>query len=335
MPYKPPPLGWESGPEEIIAPVGNNHFSVIEQNWIVENFMTEFLEVDGKRKVKQGKGAAESKATEADVFRQKIIAAFVETFPYRLPENAENQEFIPKLLELTWTDEEYGRAPQKLYSWLQKRKPDWAKGKVCRDAGGRSVSAPKIFYLSDHYRPDEEETKLEEETLRTLLRLLNGSWSSLDAEELKELREEIPTHMANILRTMSRIMGVEIVAYGAWEADKKLNVFDPRAKTFLADELSAWTRDELLNHLVASLGPNFSVDPEDVESTVHGNADRDFHPLLPTCPLPQLRLARQLDLWYNAKWRHQGGKHHVPYDLLQEDSENGVYALTSRERYPP
>ncbi|KAG9090021.1 hypothetical protein FS749_000879, partial [Ceratobasidium sp. UAMH 11750] len=223
-------------------------------------------------------------------------------------------------------------------NWLQKQKPK--QGKKRGTPGHHKLeSAPvEAFYVSDHYQPDAREIDDQNKMLELLLSQSRDSWSVLKSDEAKDYRVDVAKHVDNVLRSISQLTGVEMVAYGVWVDKDKMMMFNigtTRVWMFLDTNESNTNCEALMYHVASCIGAILGLDPEDPVATVYGAPDRNFSPRSPMIDLPMLQLARQFDVFFNSKWRWQGGQHDVPYNLLQEDSKSKTYALTNQAQYPP
>ncbi|QRV88408.1 hypothetical protein RhiJN_16426 [Ceratobasidium sp. AG-Ba] len=291
----------ELHPIEALCPEPRNTFAPLEKTWLRSNWMEEFCRLNGKIKVTTAGNEPLSATKE---FTQRMFAQFISTFPWRDPANADNKKYPKELREKTcWNEENFNRAPQRMYAFLQKAKPNDAK-RAPTASRMNPKAAADANYLSAHYEPDKYEVEDAIASLRLLLERCSDNWSALAAEDVRELRNDMPRHLDNILNTVARIANIEIVAYGC--------LYIPLARVW----------------------PHLGIHCNHPASVVYGDPLRGFLPVLPDRNVPEQQLPGQLDLYFAAHWRAAGGSGRPPYDLLQEDSMSGRYALTDENRYP-
>ncbi|KAG8703285.1 hypothetical protein FRC08_002964 [Ceratobasidium sp. 394] len=323
--------------EELI-PEPRNTFSVPEQRWLTNNYLREFCELDGKKVLTSGDRGKQTRMTAAAEFKERVAREFLNTFGFRDPKNRHNKMWPTELRQKTCWDEKNAQLlGTRLYGWLQKQKPEEEKTSASA-ARVQAKATPKAEYLSPHYKPDPEELKLEAQSLQIILGLLQDPWSARAADEVTAFREHLPSHVDNILRALSRIGNVELVTYGVWvEKENVINmeVATHRSRHFVLEPASSVIREAFSTYALASIGPHLDIDDAYPASTVVGNPNRDYLPVFPLGDIPDVCLLRQLDIWFNAMWRAAGGKHDVPYAILESDSLGRFYSLTDERRYPP
>ncbi|QRV89282.1 hypothetical protein RhiJN_17300 [Ceratobasidium sp. AG-Ba] len=323
----------EPHPIKALCPEPRNIFAPFEKTWIRSNWMEEFCRLNGKIKVVTAENESLSATKE---FTQRMFGYFLATFPWRDPANADNKKYPKDLREKTcWNEEDFNQAPQRMYAFLQKAKPNAAK-RAPTASRTHLKTTNDANYLSAHYEPDKSEVEDAIASLRVLLERCSDNWSALAAEDVRELRNDMPQHLENVLNTVARIANMEIVAYGVGlDGDLVKSVSSYRSLEFLRTEKSVDHGERFVHFSLGSIGkPHLGIHCNHPASVVYGDPLRGFLPILPDRNVPELQLSGQLDLYFTAHWRAAGGSGRPPYDLLQEDSISGRYALTDENRYP-
>ncbi|QRV91946.1 ubiquitin specific protease 25 [Ceratobasidium sp. AG-Ba] len=343
------PINIRDVKQEDLIPTRGRNFSVVECEWMRDTFMEEFCQLDGKKKIavetaRSSKRKSQSqvahkgkeKVSQTDEFKTRLFAAFLKRFPYRDPSYKGKQ--YPKELvnQLKFSPEDYGLAPKRMYDWLQRRKPNDAKKSA--SAGKFQPNAtPKGVYRSDHYKPDADELKEEAKTMRLILDLSQDSHCALPYQDVQQFRDNISAHVDNVLRAMSRIANIEFITFGVWiEGDDvhSCQVATSRTRRFADLQEANILNKQFRNYSLSLIGPHLDVHQEEPAAMVYGNPYRDHEPVFPMSDLPPVRQARALDVYFNAMWRRAGGQGDVPYNLLEKDTSQSVYAMVDRSRMP-
>ncbi|QRV89281.1 ubiquitin specific protease 25 [Ceratobasidium sp. AG-Ba] len=309
-----------------LIPIGSQDFAFAEQQWLFDKQLPEFLEID------------HDSENAVWAFQMKMFAAFLDEFPWR-SYWFRNIKIGPEVLcrETGWDLENHGTAPSRMYNWLASNAP---KGKrVNRISEFYRPAAPPegVLYPSDHYRPSERDLVEEQRSIRHLLNHSHKVWSSMDGALFDVQRHGLISHIDNIVRAIARCFAVELVGIGLYEQHQKIVCFDvstPRTKPFVESQAFLDAQDAYIGWATRTIGPHLVTSIGEVASSVYGDPNRDYRPVFPKRQMPEPQLRRQLDIWMNAYWRYSGGQGDVPYDLLEQDSRTGQFALTDSRRYP-
>ncbi|KAG8781156.1 hypothetical protein FRC12_022185 [Ceratobasidium sp. 428] len=348
-----------------------NTFNPVEKTWLVDTFIHEFREIDGRKNAEKSARSGKSKdksnltsilkpaKSQADVMKAKMLQAFVEQFPYRDPSrkpSPSNPEAVALRAALCWDgDGEWSAAPQRMYDWMQKqkRKPPGQKGQqkttsraAVESAGG---SKPAVTATTEEdvdeleeedspYHPDPAHLSDEKETWQYFMDNTTTAWSAVEPDVLVSRQKRLLDNLEKALRALSRATGAEMAVYGVWEQEgvlKSAEVTTPRANRWLADQSSVITRQEFTRHVARKIGPPICSDVANPAPTIYGDPERGYDAIYPRVNVSVPQHMRLLDLCLRYKWQWGGGRGEVPYELIEEDARSGRYAMTSRERYPP
>lgn len=85
-------------------PVGKNNFSKRELDWLMGH-MDEFCAINGRRnavdpetgEVVETENKTEDNKNETSVFKEKLLTEFGKRFPFRHPDNAQNEKYPQEL----------------------------------------------------------------------------------------------------------------------------------------------------------------------------------------------------------------------------------------------
>ncbi|KAG9079090.1 hypothetical protein FS749_008837 [Ceratobasidium sp. UAMH 11750] len=93
-------------------PVRKNTFTESEKIWLEENWMNEFRQIDGRRRAEHSRGdESDSAKNSAEAFRKRLVTAFAERFPWRLPENKDNPVYPEEVRMMAcWGDADWAKA---------------------------------------------------------------------------------------------------------------------------------------------------------------------------------------------------------------------------------
>ncbi|QRV88409.1 hypothetical protein RhiJN_16427 [Ceratobasidium sp. AG-Ba] len=300
-----------------LIPIGSQDFAFAEQQWLFDKQLPEFLEID------------HDSENAVWAFQMNMFAAFLDEFPWR-SYWFRNIKIGPEVLrkETGWDLENHGTAPSRMYNWLANNAP---KGKRVNRISElyRPAAPPKdAFYPSDHYRPSERDIMEEQRSICHLLNHSHKVWSSMDGALFDVQRHGLISHIDNIVRAIARCFAIELVGIGL------LSVSTPRTKLFVESQAFMDAQDAYIGWATLTIGPHLVTSMGEVALSVYGDPNRDYRPVFPKRQMPEPQLRRQLDIWMNAYWRYSGGQGDVPYDLLEQDSRTGRFALTDSRRYP-
>ncbi|QRV99163.1 hypothetical protein RhiJN_27182 [Ceratobasidium sp. AG-Ba] len=342
-------------------PVGKNHFASREQGWLV-GYMDEFCQINGQEVAGTSlvkRGGAKSKGRQkgqmalsgqetdtafknkTDEFKAKLLADFGRKFPWRLPENRSNTKYSEKLRNLSIPAADWQQTGVRLYTRLQKLKPEEAKLKkkaasTFRSFSLSSTSAPAVHYPNIVYETAPNTLEDWQASLLYIGQQAQHSWAAVDPETLANRRELMAIHIHNVMNAINHTFGVESVMWGAYGSEGEIKGFElasDRARHFRGMQPALNLRDSFSRHLINILGPSLSSDLHSASPSIIAHPET-LEPVFPSDELELLPTMRLLDLFFQTSWSYCGGHGSVPYALLEQDSRSQTYALTMLELYP-
>ncbi|KAG8793232.1 hypothetical protein FRC12_003449 [Ceratobasidium sp. 428] len=234
-----------------------NTFNAVEKKWLIDTFLHEFREIDGRKNAakpaRSGKSRDKSNVTsilesgknQASAMKAKMLQGFVKQFPYRDPNgrvDPSDTEAAALRAALCWDDPaEWSAAPTRMYDWMhkQKRKPSGGNGKqkstpqAAAKSAGSSKSAvaaateddideleDELEESDDHpYKPDPAHLSEEKKTWQYFMDNTTTAWSAVDPEVLVSRQKRLLEDLEKALRALSRATGAEMALYGVWEQE--------------------------------------------------------------------------------------------------------------------
>ncbi|QRV87018.1 ubiquitin specific protease 25 [Ceratobasidium sp. AG-Ba] len=342
-------------------PVGKNHFATREQGWLV-GYMDEFCQINGREAAGTStakRGSAKSKGRQkeqvamigqetdtafknkTDEFKAKLLVDFGRRFPWRLPQNRTNTKYPERLRNLSIPAAEWQQTGVRLYTRLQKLKPEEAKLKkkaasTFRSFGNSSTTAAAVQYPNAVYETAPNVLEAWQASLLYLGQQAQHSWAAVDPETLSSRWDHMAIHIHNIMNAISHTFGTETVMWGAYGSEGEIRGFElasDRAKHFRGMQPALDMRNSFSRFLINIMGPSLSTDLHSASPSIIAHPET-LEQVFPPDELELLPTMRLLDLFLQTSWSYCGGHGSIPYALLEQDSKSQTYALTKLELYP-
>ncbi|QRV96933.1 hypothetical protein RhiJN_24952 [Ceratobasidium sp. AG-Ba] len=340
-----------------LTPTGRNTFSGREQKLLLSH-MAEFCRINGRTRPDeiedqtdsgQVVGRSNSQQPTFEVinrrtqFISKLLLEFAREFPFRPPQDTTDWPFHPALKKLSLSEKSWQRFGEQMYQWLQKWKPHEAK-KSKRPNNTTNIIERSIVpdctddpsYPHEIYETHPHDLQEEHNSLRYLEQRIAHSWSSVDALTLEARRKQMPHHLNNLIRAVSRTFGLEIAMWGVYGQNggiEGLEITSPNSRLFLGTEPIYYIRDTYAHHLVNIMGPSLNMDDSPAGPNITADP-KTLKPVFPEVELADLQVMRLLHQYFQASWSYYGGLDQVPYEILKQDSRSQTFALTDLKRYP-